>query len=192
MVSGCCRGASVRVAHQRRVVLAPILRQALLAALRLGHLLGHRLVVVGPEALALAGRDHADLVSPSVAVGTLQLDAARPGVRRDAAVVRGAAPPPLAPHDGVGHEVRGKTLARTHQLLDGLGAAARSVGDVAGGPQLPAAQLRGTWDEEQDITVKLWWNRPNTNTLKCRTLEWTFRKLTASSPSFIPVCDHFP
>lgn len=144
---GCWRGASVRVAHQRRrVVLAPVLRQTtvLLVALRLRDLLGLGLVVVGPEALALAGGDHADFVSPSVAVGTLQLHPPRPGVGRDAAVVRGAAPPPLAAADGVGHEVRRHALARTHQLLHGLGTAARSVGDVTGGAQLPTAQLRGT------------------------------------------------
>lgn len=152
--------ASVRVSHQRRVVvvvvLFPVLRlraAVLLVALRLGQLLGLRLVVVRPEALALAGGDHADFVSPCVAVGTLQLHPLRPGVRRDAAVVRGAAPPPLAPADGVGHEVGRHALARAHQLPDGFGAAAGSVGDVTGGTQLPAAQLRDTWVEEQDITV---------------------------------------
>lgn len=156
-VLGCRRGASVRVARQRRVVLAPVLRQTtvLLVALPLRDLLGHRLVVVRPEALALAGGDHADFVSPSVAVRTLQLDPPCPGVGRDAAVVRDAAPPPLAAGDGVWHEVRGHALARTHQLLDRLGAAARTVGDVTGGTQLSTAQLRGTWVEEQDITVTL-------------------------------------
>lgn len=167
--------ASVRVAHQRRVVLFPILRRAtvLLVALRLGHLLGHRLVVVRPEAFALAGGDHADFVSPCVSVGTLQLDPACPGVRRDAAVVRGAAPPPFAPADGVGHEVGRHALARTHQLPDGFGAAAGSVGDVTGGPQLPTAQLRGTWGEKSRISRLHWWLRPKTNTLMCRTLRWT-------------------
>ncbi len=111
--------------------------------------------MVGPEALALAGGDHADFVSPSVAVGTMQLDPPRPGVGRDAAVVRSAAPPPLAASDGVRHEVCGQALARANQLLDRLGTAARSVGDVAGGTQLPTAQLRGTWVGEQDITVTL-------------------------------------
>lgn len=77
----------------------------LLAALRLRDLLGHRLVVVSPEAFALAGGDDADFVSPSVAVRTLQLDPACPGVRRDAAVIRGAVPPPLATGNGVGHQV---------------------------------------------------------------------------------------
>lgn len=62
-------------------------------------------------ALALAGGDHADFVSPSVAVGTLQLDPLRPRVGRHAAVVRGAAPPPLAADDGVRQEVRGHALA---------------------------------------------------------------------------------
>lgn len=111
--------------------------------------------MVGPEALALAGGDHTDFISPGVAVRTLQLDPPCPGVSRDAAVVRGAAPPPLPPDDRVWHEVRGQALARTHQLLDRLGTAARSVGDVTGGTQLPTAQLRGTWVEEQDIRVTL-------------------------------------
>lgn len=107
------RAASVRVASQWRVVPFSLLRQptVLLVALRLRDLLGHRLVVVGPEAFALAGGDHADFVSPSVAVGTLQLDPACPGVSWDAAVVRGAAPPPLAADDGVGHEVCWHALA---------------------------------------------------------------------------------
>lgn len=135
------RSASVRVAGQRRVVLAPAV---LLVARPLGDLLGLRLVVVRPEALALARGDHADFVSSGVAAGTLQLHPPRPRVRRDAAVVRGVAPPPLAASDGVGHEVRRHALAGAHQLFDGLGAAARSVGDEAGGTQLPAAQLRGT------------------------------------------------
>lgn len=112
--------------------------------LRFGHLLGLRLVVVGPEALALAGRHHADFVSPSVAAGTVQLDPLRPGVGRDAAVFRSVAPPPLAPRDGVGQEVAGHALSRAHQLPDGLGAATGSVRDVASGTQLSAAQLRGT------------------------------------------------
>lgn len=112
--------------------------------LRFGHLLGLRLVVVGPEALALAGRHHTDFVSPSVAAGTVQLDPLRPGVGRDAAVFRSVAPPPLAPRDGVGQEVAGHALSRAHQLTDGLGAATGSVRDVASGTQLSAAQLRGT------------------------------------------------
>lgn len=111
--------------------------------------------MVGPEALALAGGDYADFVSPSVAVGTLQLDPPCPGVGRDAAVVRSVAPPPLAAADGVWHEVCRHALARTHQLLHRLGTAARPVGDVTGGAQLPTAQLRGTWVEEQNITVTL-------------------------------------
>lgn len=108
-----------------------------------------------PEAFALAGSDDADFVSPSVAVGTVQLHPPCPGVSGDAAILRRVAPPPLPSGDGVGHEVRGHALTRTHQLLHGFGAAAGSVGDVASGTQLPAAQLRGTWVEEQDITVTL-------------------------------------
>lgn len=120
------------------------MRRALLVSLPPQDLFGLRLVVVSPEALTLAGGHYADFVSPSVAVGALQLDPPGPGVSRDAAVLRGVAPPPLAAADGVGHEVRWQALARAHQLLDGFGAAARSIGDIAGGTQLPAAQLRGT------------------------------------------------
>lgn len=131
------------------------MRRALLAPLPPQDLLGLRLVVVSPEPLTLAGGHYADFVSPSVAVGALQLDPPGPGVSRDAAVLRGVAPPPLAAADGVGHEVRWQALARAHQLLDGFGAAARSIGDVAGGTQLPAAQLRGTWVKETNISVTL-------------------------------------
>lgn len=113
----------------------------LLVALCLWDLLGHGLVVMGSEAFALAGGDHADFVSPSVAIRTLQLDPPCPKVRRDAAVVRCAAPPPLAAANGVWHEVCWHALARTHQLLNRFGTAARSVGDVTGGTQLPAAHL---------------------------------------------------
>lgn len=109
--------------------------------------------MMGPEALALAGGDHADFVSPSVAVGTLELDPPCPGVGRDAAVLRRIVPPPLPASNGVGHEVRRHTLARAHQLLEGFGTAARSICDVTGGTQLSAAQLRGTWVEEQDIAI---------------------------------------
>lgn len=103
--------------------------------------------MVRPEALAVTGGDHADLVSPSVAVGTVQLHPTGPRVRRDATVVRGpaAGSPPLPAADGVGHEMRGQTLARAHQLLHRLGATTGSVRDVAGGAQFPAAQLRSTW-----------------------------------------------
>lgn len=125
------------------------MRRPLLAALPPQDLLGLRLVVVSPEPLALAGRHHAQFVSPGVAVGAAQLDPPGPGVSRHAAVLRGAAAPPLGPADGVGHEVGREALARAHQLLDGLGAAAGSVCDVAGGAKLPAAQLRGTWGEER-------------------------------------------
>lgn len=129
------------------------MRRPLLAALPPQDLLGLRLVVVSPESLTLAGSHRADFVSPSVAVGTAQLDPPGPGVSRDAAVLRGVAPPPLDAADGVGHEVRRQALARAHQLLDGFGAAAGSVCDVAGGAQLPAAQLRRTWVEETNIGV---------------------------------------
>lgn len=83
------RAASVRVVDQRRVVLAPLLQQptVLPVALPLWHLFGLRLVVVGPEALALAGGNGADFVRPCVAVGTMQLDSLHARVGRDAAVV---------------------------------------------------------------------------------------------------------
>lgn len=109
------------------------MRRALLAALPPQDLLGLGLVVVSPEPLTLARGHYADFVSPSVAVRALQPDPPGPGVSRDAAVLRGVAPPPLAAADGVGHEVRRQALARAHQLLDGFGAPARSVGDVARG-----------------------------------------------------------
>lgn len=145
---------SVRIVNQRRVALASPLRWALPVARPPQDLLGLRLVVVSPEPLALAGGHQAHFVSPGVAVGALQLDPLGPGVSRDAAVFRRVAPPPLAAADGVGHEVGGEALARAHQLLDGLGAAAGSVSDVAGGAQLPAAQLRGTWVGKTDIGVR--------------------------------------
>lgn len=90
------------------------MRRALLVSLPPQDLFGLRLVVVSPEALTLAGGHYADFVSPSVAVGALQLDPPGPGVSRDAAVLRGVAPPPLAAADGVGHEVRWQALARAH------------------------------------------------------------------------------
>lgn len=131
--------ASVGIVNQRRGVLAAASGWPLLGALPPRDLLGLRLVVVSPEPLALAGGHRADFVSPSVAVGAAQLDPPGPGVSRDAAVLRGAAPPPLGPANGVGHEVRRQALARAHQLFDGFGAAAGPIGDVASGAQLPAA-----------------------------------------------------
>ncbi len=133
-----------------------------------------RFIVLSRVPLALAGGDHTDFVSPSVAVWTLQLDPPRPGVGWDAAVFRSITPPPLAASDRVGHEVRGHALARAHQLLDGFGTAARSVCDVAGGTQLPTAQLRGTCVEEQDITVTLMISAQNKH------FERTYCRLTAS------------
>ena len=96
-------------------------------------------------ALTLAGGDHADFVSPSVAVGTLQLNPLGPGVGGDAAVIGGAASPPFSADDGVGEEVGGHALARANQLPDRLGTSAGSVCDVTRGTQFSAAQLRGTW-----------------------------------------------
>lgn len=152
-----CGAASVGVSIQWRVVLFTFLRRAtvLLVSLRLGDLLGLWLVMVGPEAFALARCHHTDFVSPSVAIRTVQLDPLCPGVRRDAAVVRVAAPPPLATEDGVGQQMCGHTLAGTHQLPHWFGTAAGSIGDVTSGTQLPTAELGGTWGEERDITVTL-------------------------------------
>lgn len=130
-----CTWASVRIVHQGCVVLASVLRQttAFLVALWLWYVLHLWLVVVGSEALALAGRHNTDFVSPSVAVGTLQLNSPCPGVGRDAAVVRGTAPPPLTAHDRVWQEMRWHALAGAHKLLDRFGTATRSVCDVTSG-----------------------------------------------------------
>lgn len=152
------------------------MRGTLLVALPPQDLLGLRLVVVSPEALTLAGGHRADFVSPSVAVGALQLDPSGPGMSRDAAVFRVAAPPPLASADGVGHEVRRQALARAHQLLDGFGAAARSVGDVAGGTQFPAAQLRGAWGKKTNIGIK-----PVATAQNKHLKEWESRRVDAAT-----------
>lgn len=65
----------------------------LLVLLRPGSLLPEvlelRLVVVASVALALAGRDSSEFVSPSLLLGTGHLDALRAGVRGDAAVIQG-------------------------------------------------------------------------------------------------------
>lgn len=119
----------------------------LLVLLRPGSLLPEvlelRLVVVASVALALAGRDSSEFVSPSLLLGTGHLDALRAGVRGDAAVIQGILAPPLAPADGVGQEVRGHALAGAHELPHGLQAAARPVRHVARGAHLPAAELGG-------------------------------------------------
>lgn len=101
------------------------------------------LVVVASVALALAGRGRSEFVSPSLLVGTGHEDALGAGVRGDAAEIQRVLPPPLAPADGVGQEVRGLALARAQQLLHRLQAAARPVRQVPSGAHLPAAELAG-------------------------------------------------
>lgn len=99
------------------------------------------LVVVASVALAFAGRDSSEFVSPSLFLGTGHLDALRASVSRDAAIIQGVLPPPLPSADGVGQEVRGDTLTRAHQFLDGLDAAAGPLCDIAGGSHLSAAEV---------------------------------------------------
>lgn len=71
----------------------------------LAEVLQLRLVVIASVALAFAGRDSSEFVSPSLFLGTSHLDALGASVSRDAAVVRGVLTPPLPPADGVGKEV---------------------------------------------------------------------------------------
>lgn len=105
------------------------------------------LVVVAGVALALAGGDRSEFVSPGLLLGTGEQDALGAAVSRDAAIIQGVLPPPLAPADGVGQQVRGLALARAQQLLDGLEAAARPVRHIASGAELPAAELRGVCEQ---------------------------------------------
>lgn len=85
--------------------------------------------------LALAGRDHGDLVGPRAAVLAQQLDALRAGFIVDAApvLVAAAAAPPTPRPATVGAadpvlEHRGReTLTGAHQLLDGVDAGAVAV-----------------------------------------------------------------
>lgn len=97
--------------------------------------------MVASVALALAGRDSSEFVSPSLFLGTSHLDALRAGVSGDAAVIQGVLPPPFPPADGIGEEVGRDALARAHQLLDGLDAAARPLRQVAGGSHFSAAEV---------------------------------------------------
>lgn len=99
------------------------------------------LVVVPSVALALAGCDSSEFVSPSLILGTRHLDALRAGVSRDAAVIRGVLPPPLPSANGVGQEMGWDALPRAHQLLHGLQAAARPLRHVAGDAHLSAAEV---------------------------------------------------
>ena len=142
-----CAGSSVKVARLWDLALLLGLLVALfLVAPGLGGwvLLDFRLVVGVVIPLALAGGDYSDFGSPALAVWALQQHALSARVCRDAAVVRGAAAPPLAPQDGVGQQVGGYALPRAYQLLHRIGAAAGPIGDVASRSPLPAAELRGT------------------------------------------------
>lgn len=111
------------------------------------------LVVVAGVALALAGRDGSEFVSPSLSLGTGHLDALRAGVGRDAAIIRGVLPPPFPSADGVGQEVRRDALTRAHQLLDGLDAAARALAHVAGGPHLSAAEVGSVCEQRNTLVT---------------------------------------
>lgn len=63
------------------------------------------LVVVASVALALAGRDGSEFVSPSLFLGTGHLDALRVSVSRNAAIIQGVLTPPLPSANRVGEEV---------------------------------------------------------------------------------------
>lgn len=63
------------------------------------------LVVVASVALALAGRDRSEFVSPSLLLGAAHLDALRASVSRDAAKIQGVLAPPLPSSNRVGKEV---------------------------------------------------------------------------------------
>lgn len=97
--------------------------------------------------LALAGRDHGDLVGAAASVLALQLDSLGARFVVDAPPVLNAsalsAPQPaaLGRADPVGQQLRGETLACTHKLFDGFDAGAVAVRDVLGGSQLSAADL---------------------------------------------------
>lgn len=105
-----------------------------------------RLVVLPRVPLALAGRDHGDLVGPRAAVLALQPDALGVGFVVDASPVVVPVPagpelPAGGPADPVLKHLGGEALARTHQLLDGVDAGAVAVRDVLSGPQLSASDL---------------------------------------------------
>lgn len=141
---------SVRVAADSRLsASAPCLltRTLLVVPCSRSQILGVWLIVVSSEALALARGHHSDFVGPTVAVGAMELDTLHARVRWNAAVVWRVAEPPLAPKDGVAHQVSRKALTWTHKLIHWLGTATRTISDVAGRAQLSAAQLRGfyTW-----------------------------------------------
>lgn len=107
-------------------------------------------VVVAGVALALAGGDRSDLDSPKVSIGAGQLDALGATVCRDAAVIQRILPPPFPLANGIRKKVRWEALTRTNQLLDWLDAAAKTVGDIAGGVQFPAAELQRFWKEGKE------------------------------------------
>ncbi len=104
-----------------------------------GQLLDIRLVVMASVAFALARCDYSDFVCPFWSVRTLELYSLGAGVSGNAAVIRWATSPPFSPQNWVWHQVSWKALTRTHQLFHRFGAAARSIGYIAGRTQLPAA-----------------------------------------------------
>lgn len=104
------------------------------------------LVVLPRVPLAPAGGDHRDLVRPRAAVLALQPDALGAGLVVHAPPVVVAAPaspelPAVGAADPVVEHLGREALAGAHQLLDGVDAGAVAVGDVLGGPELPAADL---------------------------------------------------
>lgn len=111
------------------------------------------LVVLPGVALALAGRDHGDLVGARAAVLTLQLDSLRarlvvdtpPLLRAPAAPVLGA----VAAPDPVGEHRQGQALASAHQLLQGADAGALAIRDVLGGTQFPTAHLNPSYRKRE-------------------------------------------
>lgn len=141
--------------------LVPVFPQTLLPRPPLGFVFVHQLglqrrrilqlvpglVVLPGVPLALARRDHGDLVHSGAAVLALQPDALGAGFVVDAPPV--VVPVPAGPElpavgpaaDPVLEHLGWETLARAHQLLDGVDAGAVAVRDVLGGPQLSAADL---------------------------------------------------
>ena len=71
----------------------------------LAEVLQLRLVVVASVALAFAGRDSSEFVSPSLFLGTSHLDALRASVSRNAAIIQGILTPPFPSTNRVGKEV---------------------------------------------------------------------------------------
>lgn len=114
----------------------------------LSKVLQLRLVVVASVALAFAGRDSSEFVSPSLFLGTSHLDALHASVSRNAAIIQGILTPPLPSTNRVGKEVRRDTLTRADQFLDRLDAAARPFCDIVGGSHFSAAEVGSICKQE--------------------------------------------